>query len=93
MKGNPVRGAGYLLKGASLLPQPGLRRFVIIPLLVNVLLFVGAIWLLVKQFDAWVGYWLGFIPNGSISCTGCSGRCLHWWYWSASITAFPLSPT
>ncbi|MGB2131084.1 MAG: sulfate transporter CysZ [Marinobacterium sp.] len=73
MKGNPVRGAGYLLKGASLLPQPGLRRFVIIPLLVNVLLFVGAIWLLVKQFDAWVGYWLGFIPQWL--------DFLYWLFW------------
>ena len=54
MKGNPVKGAGYLLRGLKMLPDPAIRHFVIIPLLVNVLLFSGAIWLLMSQFDGWV---------------------------------------
>lgn len=62
MKGNPVRGAGYLLRGAAMLPRPGIRHFVLVPLLVNVVLFIGAIWLLVEQFSVWVDYWLGFLP-------------------------------
>ncbi len=37
------RGAGYLLQGFSLLRKPGLRRFVLMPLLINVLLFAGLI--------------------------------------------------
>ncbi|MBS98837.1 MAG: sulfate transporter CysZ [Oceanospirillaceae bacterium] len=54
MSANPFTGAGYFLRGLSMLPQPGLRSFVLIPLLINVLLFGGAIWLLVEQFDVWI---------------------------------------
>ncbi|MFC6670649.1 sulfate transporter CysZ [Marinobacterium aestuariivivens] len=56
MKGNPLRGAGYLLRGLQMLPDPSIRHFVIIPLLVNILLFGGAIWLLLEQFGFWVDY-------------------------------------
>lgn len=56
MKGNPLRGAGYLLRGLRMLPDPSIRHFVIIPLLVNILLFGGAIWLLLEQFGVWVDY-------------------------------------
>lgn len=63
MKGNPFRGAGYLLRGAGMLNTPGLRTFVLIPLLVNIVLFVGAIWLLVDQFDVWVDYWMSQLPG------------------------------
>lgn len=73
MKGNPVRGADYLLRGARMLPQPGLRRFVVVPLIVNILLFIGAIWLLVQQFDTWIEYWLGFIPQWL--------DFLYWLFW------------
>lgn len=54
MSANPVRGAGYFLRGLSMLPQPGIRSFVLIPLVINILLFGGAIWLLVDQFDIWI---------------------------------------
>ncbi|MBP0047163.1 sulfate transporter CysZ [Marinobacterium sp. AK62] len=73
MKGNPVHGASYLLRGAAMLPQPGLRRFVLVPLLVNVLLFVGAIWLLIEQFSVWVDYWLSFVPDWL--------DFLYWLFW------------
>ncbi len=63
LKGNPVTGARYLLRGTRMLTEPGLRRFVIIPLLINILLFVSAIYLLVQQFSLWVGYWLSFMPD------------------------------
>lgn len=73
MKGNPVRGANYLLRGAAMLPQPGLRRFVLVPLIVNVLLFIGAIWLLVNQFSVLIDYWMGFIPDWL--------DFLYWLFW------------
>ncbi|GGO77254.1 sulfate transporter CysZ [Marinobacterium nitratireducens] len=56
MKGNPLRGASYLLRGLQMLPDPSIRHFVIIPLLVNILLFGGAIWLLISEFEVWVDY-------------------------------------
>ena len=39
MKGNVARGASYLTRGARMLHHPSLRLFVIIPLLVNILIF------------------------------------------------------
>ncbi len=36
-------GAAYMLEGFSLLRKPGLRRFVLMPLLINILLFGGLI--------------------------------------------------
>ncbi len=39
-----TNGPRYLLQGFSLLGKPGLKRFVMMPLLINVLLFGGLIW-------------------------------------------------
>ncbi|MDH5548116.1 MAG: sulfate transporter CysZ [Gammaproteobacteria bacterium] len=45
-KNNPFSGANYLLRGASMLRQPGIRKFVIVPLLINITLFVGLTFLI-----------------------------------------------
>lgn len=37
-------GVGYLLKGFRLIRQPGLRRYFIAPITVNILVFSGLIW-------------------------------------------------
>ena len=68
---NPVKGASYLLRGLKMLPQPGIRGFVVFPLIINVLIFGGAIYLLLSNFSAWVQYlidlwlpdweWLSFL--------------------------------
>jgi len=64
MSANPVRGAGYFMRGLAMLPQPGIRSFVLIPLLINIFLFGGAIWLLLDQFDAWMEHLLhGWLPD------------------------------
>lgn len=63
MKGNPVKGAGYLFRGFSMLPEPGIRKFVLIPMIINIFLFSGAIWLLINEFDTWVNYWLNKLPE------------------------------
>lgn len=46
-----------------MLPDPAIRHFVLVPLLINIVLFAGAIWLLVNQFETWVAYWLSFLPD------------------------------
>lgn len=63
MRGNPVKGAGYLFRGFSSLAEPGIRSFVIVPLIINICLFSGAIWLLMNEFETWVGYWLSQMPD------------------------------
>jgi CysZ protein len=48
---NPVSGASYLLQGLKLLTRPGLRRFVIMPLLINIVAFTLLAWIGITQFD------------------------------------------
>ncbi|MCW8829347.1 MAG: sulfate transporter CysZ [Gammaproteobacteria bacterium] len=62
MLGQTFIGAAGLLKGARLLRQPGLRRFVIIPVAVNVLLFTVSLWVLAAQFSPLVDTWIGYLP-------------------------------
>jgi CysZ protein len=53
---NPVIGMSYLIDGFALISKPGLRRFVIIPLMINILLFAGLFFLLrhfVVEFNLW----------------------------------------
>lgn len=55
-------GIKYFFKGARLLAEPGIRLFVILPLLVNLLLFGALTYGLVSQFGAftnWLVTWLG----------------------------------
>lgn len=56
-------GAGYAFKGLGLITHPGLRRFVMIPLLINVLLFAGAVWYLASEFSELIDWALGELPK------------------------------
>ena len=56
-------GAGYMLKGFSLLTKPGIKRYVIIPLLINVILFTGLIWLLSDQFTVFIDWLTPSLPD------------------------------
>lgn len=40
-KNNPFSGANYFLRGAKMLTAPGIRPFVIVPLIINISLFAG----------------------------------------------------
>jgi CysZ protein len=51
---NLLKGAGYLLKGFSLMNQKGIRRFAYLPMAINIMLFSVAIWLGYSQFDGWL---------------------------------------
>ena len=63
MKGNIAHGASYLPRGAKLLKHPSLRLFVLIPLVVNILIFGGLIWYSLSYLDALMEGWLGKIPD------------------------------
>lgn len=60
---NFFKGFGYSIKGLKLINQPGLRRFVAIPLTINIALFGTAIYLLVRQFDIWMSQLMPDFPN------------------------------
>lgn len=51
MATNIIRGARYFVHGLRLITRPGLRRFVIIPLLINILVFSIAITLGINWFS------------------------------------------
>lgn len=60
---NPVVGIGYFIDGFSLIAKPGIKRFVIIPLTINIVFFIGLFFVLryyLGQFNHWFG---GFLPD------------------------------
>lgn len=63
MISNPVTGASYFFKGLSLLNKPGVRRFVIMPLLINILIFAGLIWLSADRFGGFIDWMTPSLPD------------------------------
>lgn len=59
------RGVGDCLAGFGIITSAGLRRFVILPLLINIVLFATAIYFFSKQIDVWVEQllpgWLSYL--------------------------------
>ncbi len=51
---NYVKGINDCLSGFGLIFKTGIRRYVIIPLLINTVLFAGAIYLLSQQMNIWL---------------------------------------
>jgi len=73
MSNSFFQGAGYAVTGLRWLPKAGLRSVVLIPLLINILLFGGGIWWSTGQFErldqtvqGWLPTWLAW---------------LHWLLW------------
>ncbi len=59
----PTHGFHYLIEGFKLLKEPGLKRFVLIPLMINIVLFIG-LYILARHFFAEFEQWLiGFLPS------------------------------
>ncbi|MEZ5502683.1 MAG: sulfate transporter CysZ [Halioglobus sp.] len=63
MKGNIARGASYLARGARLLNHPSLRPFVLIPLLINILIFGSLIGLGFSYISDLMDSLLSYIPG------------------------------
>ena len=59
------RGFSYVFRGLGLLTHKGIRGFVVIPLLINILLFAGGIWLAEQQAAYWMQHllpdWLSWL--------------------------------
>ncbi|MBL0867869.1 sulfate transporter CysZ [Pectobacterium carotovorum] len=56
-------GIHYFLAGWRLLSLPGIRRFVILPLLMNIVLMGGAFWWLFTQLNDWIPQIMSHIPS------------------------------
>jgi CysZ protein len=58
-----LSGPQYLGEGLKLVLSPGLRLFVLLPLAINTLLFIGLIMLALQQFGGWVDGMMPSLPN------------------------------
>lgn len=56
-------GFGYFFHGIELALSPGIRRFVLMPLLVNIILVGGALFYLFSHLDNWINQWIGQLPE------------------------------
>lgn len=56
-------GFGYFFHGIELALRPGIRRFVIMPLLANIILVGGALFYLFSHLDSWINQWVGQLPE------------------------------
>jgi len=65
---NPITGASYLLKGVQMVLRPRMRRFVVVPGAINLVVFLAALYLLadwvfgasVRALPDWLD-WLAFL--------------------------------
>ena len=58
-----LTGPQYLSQGLKLVLSPGLRLFVLLPLCINLILFVGLISLSMQQFGGWVETFMPSLPS------------------------------
>ncbi|KOO02193.1 sulfate transporter CysZ [Vibrio nereis] len=56
-------GFGYFFYGLELALTPGIRRFVLFPLLTNILLVGGALFYLFSNLDSWINQMMGQLPD------------------------------
>ncbi|SCZ49335.1 sulfate transporter CysZ [Thiohalomonas denitrificans] len=59
----PFIGASSFFRGVRLLTEPGLKRFVAIPLAINVAVFSLLLWVALDQFGALIDYLLPQLPE------------------------------
>ncbi len=57
-----LNGVHYFIHGWSLISLPGIRRFVVLPLLVNIILMGGAFWWLFAKLGEWIPAMMSKIP-------------------------------
>lgn len=61
---NLLSGPRYLLAGMRLLARPELRCFVLVPLVINVLVFAALFYALLLQFEHWLHFLMPSLPEG-----------------------------
>ncbi|WP_136065119.1 sulfate transporter CysZ [Modicisalibacter radicis] len=54
---------GALAQGTRLVLSPGLRRYVFLPIVANLALYVGTIVYLLNNFGGWLDYWMLKVPG------------------------------
>jgi len=60
---NPITGSMYLLTGLKLIFKPGIRAYVIIPLIINIVMFAALIWFGAQYFGDLLNWLMEKIPS------------------------------
>lgn len=63
MISDTMTGSMMLARGFKLIRHPGIRRYVVMPLLINVILFGGLIWIGYAQFAPLVEWAMSWVPG------------------------------
>ncbi|GMR16642.1 MAG: sulfate transporter CysZ [Gammaproteobacteria bacterium] len=63
MISNPLTGASYFINGLSLINASGIRRYVLIPLLINILVFSAGLWFAISRFEIFITWALSDLPG------------------------------
>ncbi len=58
-----LEGIGLAFGGFSLIVKKGIRPFVVVPLLINIVVFSLGIWLAYSEFNGLMGQMLGWLPG------------------------------
>ncbi|WP_340607854.1 sulfate transporter CysZ [Xenorhabdus bharatensis] len=58
-----LSGFHYIVQGWHLVTRPGIKRFVLLPLLANILLIGSAFWWLYQKMDGWIQWALDKVPD------------------------------
>lgn len=79
---NFIDGMNYFLSGFSLITKPGIKRFVIIPLIINIVIFTALFFVLRHYLVALNAWFLGYLPAWL--------QWLSWILWLLFIASFFL---
>jgi CysZ protein len=63
LKDNPIKGASYLWQGFQLLGNPKLRLFLLIPILINTIIFACLLFYTLDYINSWIDSFFGWIPD------------------------------
>ncbi len=61
MKNSILQGPAYIFRGFNILTNPGLKRYIILPIIINILVFIGIGWFAASEFQ---GYMDQLLPEG-----------------------------
>jgi len=56
-------GVHYFVQGCKLVFEPGIKRFVMLPLLLNIVLMGGAFWWLFTRLNNWIPAIMSYVPE------------------------------
>lgn len=63
MQAKVLTGPQYLQEGFNIIRQPGMRRFVIAPILINLLVFAGLIYYSITRVHGWIDSMISWLPD------------------------------